>query len=67
MLEEFGETDGIIVAADMQGIGVLRALKEKGKKVPEAAGCGAGCASCGNAAACGGHTIAMKTVAGKDE
>lgn len=35
MLEEFGETDGIMVAADMQGIGVLRALKEKGKKVPE--------------------------------
>lgn len=42
-------------------------LARKGKKVPEAAGCGAGCASCGNAAACDGHTIAMKTVAGKDE
>ena len=42
-------------------------LARKGKKVPEAAGCGAGCASCGNAAACGGHTITMKTVAGKDE
>ncbi|WP_456082495.1 electron transport complex subunit RsxE [Mediterraneibacter sp.] len=42
-------------------------LARKGKKVPEAAGCGAGCASCGNTAACDGHTIAMKTVAGKDE
>ena len=44
-------------------------LARKGKKVPEAAGCGASCASCGNAAACGGHAIATvtETVAGKDE
>lgn len=44
-------------------------LARKGKKVPEAAGCGARCASCGNAAACGGHAIATatETVAGKDE
>lgn len=44
-------------------------LARKGKKVPEAAGCGAHCASCGNAAACGGHAIATatETVAGKDE
>lgn len=33
--EAFDEVDGIMVAADMQGIGVLRALKESGKKVPE--------------------------------
>ena len=44
-------------------------LARKGKKVPEAAGCGARCASCGNTAACGGHAIATatETVAGKDE
>ena len=44
-------------------------LARKGKKVPEAAGCGASCASRGNAAACGGHAIATatETVAGKDE
>lgn len=44
-------------------------LARKGKKVPEAAGCGARCASCGNAAACGGHAIATatETVAGKDK
>ena len=44
-------------------------LARKGKKVPEAAGCGASSASCGNAAACGGHAIATatETVAGKDE
>ena len=44
-------------------------LARKGKKVPEAAGCGASCAACGNAAACGGHAIATatETVAGKDE
>ena len=33
--EAFDDVDGIMVAADMQGIGVLRALKESGKKVPE--------------------------------
>ena len=33
--EAFDEVDGIMVAADMQGIGVLRALKESGKKVPK--------------------------------
>ena len=30
-------------------------MAKKGKKVPETAGCGAGCASCGNASSCGGH------------
>lgn len=33
--EAFDEVDGIMVAADMLGIGVLRALKESGKKVPK--------------------------------
>ena len=33
--EAFDDVAGIMVAADMQGIGVLRALKESGKKVPE--------------------------------
>ena len=36
-------------------------LARKGKKVPEAAGCGAGCAACGNRAACGGHMLTSET------
>ena len=35
IMEDMNDADGIMVAADMQGIGVLRALKEAGKKVPE--------------------------------
>ncbi len=32
---------------------------KKGKQVARAAGCGAGCAACGNRAACGGHMSAL--------
>ncbi len=35
LLKEVPSLDGIMVAADMQGIGVMRALKERGKRVPE--------------------------------
>lgn len=35
IMENMGGADGIMVALDMQGIGVLRALKELGKKVPD--------------------------------
>lgn len=34
---------------------VKRAAAKKGKEVPAAADCGAGCAACGNRGACGGH------------
>ena len=35
IMEDMNDVDGIMVAADMQGIGVLRALKEAGKSVPD--------------------------------
>ena len=34
-----------------------KAAAKKGKAVPQSAGCGEGCASCGNRSACGGHLI----------
>ena len=34
---------------------IKRNLAKKGRKVPESAGCGKGCAACGNRAACSGH------------
>lgn len=34
---------------------IKRRLAKAGKHVPESAGCGAGCASCGNRASCSGH------------
>ncbi len=34
---------------------IKRAAAKKGKEVPAAADCGAGCAACGNRGACGGH------------
>lgn len=40
---------------------VKRSLAKKGKKVPETAGCAAGCGSCGNRAACGGHMLSSET------
>ena len=40
---------------------VKRNLAKKGKKVPETAGCAAGCGSCGNRSACGGHMLSSET------
>lgn len=40
---------------------VKRSLAKKGKKVPETAGCAAGCGSCGNRSACGGHMLSSET------
>lgn len=37
-------------------------LAKRGKKVPAAAGCGAGCASCASNGICGGHMMTEKTV-----
>lgn len=36
LIEKGGELDGLMVAVDMQGLGAIRALKERGIKVPEA-------------------------------
>lgn len=40
---------------------VKRNLAKKGKKIPETAGCAAGCGSCGNRSACGGHMLSSET------
>ena len=45
---------------------IKRAAAKKGKPMPQAVGCGEGCASCGNRSACGGHLIKTETV-GKEK
>ena len=46
---------------------IKRNLAKKGKKVPETAGCGEGCASCGNRGACSGHMFLDVTEDKKDK
>lgn len=46
---------------------IKRAAAKRGKPMPEAVGCGAGCASCQNRTACGGHLIRPETADGGKE
>ena len=46
---------------------IKRSAAKKGKPMPQAQGCGAGCASCGNRSACTGHLIKTETADDKKE
>ena len=41
---------------------VKKSLADRGRKVPEASGCAAGCGSCGNRAVCGGHMLPSEKI-----